>query len=173
MNKEGFKILQKAALRVLSARMITYGAGFEIKLEIDESLTDERYIISSGESSASIRAADDLSLFAAFGRFLRLSNFDGKGGFDPFIGTLDFTPKKKLRGMYFATHFNNFYHSAPIEKVYEVVEDLALRGCNSLLVWFDMHHFDSMQDAGAQSLAKRCTISSATPTVSALAARLR
>ena len=75
MNNEGFKILQNAALRVLSARMITYGAGFEIKLEIDESLTDERYIISSGESSASIRAADDLSLFAAFGRFLRISRF--------------------------------------------------------------------------------------------------
>jgi hypothetical protein len=39
--------------------------------------------------------------------------------------------------------------------VYDVIEDLALRGCNSLLVWFDMHHFESMEDAGAQALVKR------------------
>ena len=86
---------------------------------------------------------------------MRLSLFDGKGGFEPFVGTLDFTPKKKLRGMYFATHFENFYHTAPIEKVYEVIEDLALRGCNSLLVWFDMHHYSSMRDEGAQGMVKR------------------
>lgn len=155
MNGESFNILEKAAARVLSARMISCGEGFEVTLGTDDALTDERYIISSDESSASIRAADDLSLFAAFGRLLRLSRFDGRGGFEPFVGELDFTPIKKLRGMYFATHFNNFYHTAPIEKVYEVVEDLALRGCNSLLVWFDMHHFESMQDENAIALAGR------------------
>ena len=57
--------------------------------------------------------------------------------------------------MYFATHFHNFYHNAPIEQVYEVIEDLAMRGCNSLLVWFDMHHYYSMQDDGAQELVGR------------------
>ena len=155
MSEDSFAILKRCAERVLSLRKISLGKGFEITFEVDTALTDERYVITSEKTSASLRAADDLALFAAFGRFLRLSEFDGRGGFDPFVGTLDFTPKKKLRGMYFATHFSNFYHTAPIEKVYEVVEDLALRGCNSLLVWFDMHHFESMQDAGAQSLAKR------------------
>ncbi len=155
MNAESFAILDKCAERVLSLRKISLGEGFEVTFEVDKTLADERYIIVSDKDSASLRAADRLALFAAFGRFLRLSRFDGKGGFDPFVGTLDFTPKKKLRGMYFATHFDNFYHSAPIEKVCEVVEDLALRGCNNLLVWFDMHHFESMQDKGAQSLAKR------------------
>ena len=155
MCEESFKILKKAAGRVLSLRKIACDNGFEVTFEVDASLSNERYIIKSDGSAASLQAADSLALFAAFGRFLRLSRFDGRGGFAPYVGTLDFTPKKKLRGMYFATHFNNFYHTAPIEKVYEVVEDLALRGSNSLLVWFDMHHFESMKDENAIALASR------------------
>lgn len=155
MPEETFKILEKAASRLLSVRAVPMGDGFSVSLEIDPTLSDERYIIISKDNGCNLIAADALALFAAFGRFLRLSRFDGNGGFVPFEGKLDFTPKKKLRGMYFATHFDNFYHSAPLEKVFEVVEDLALRGCNSLLVWFDMHHFESMEDEGAQSLVKR------------------
>ncbi|MBE6600866.1 MAG: hypothetical protein E7640_06725, partial [Ruminococcaceae bacterium] len=155
MNAESFEILKKCAERVLGLRKIGLGEGFEVTFSLDSALTDERYVIASDSDRASLRAADDLALFAAFGRFLRLSRFDGRGGFTPFVGKLDFTPKTHLRGMYFATHFENFYHTAPLEKIYEVIEDLALRGCNSLLVWFDMHHFTSMRDEGAQKLVSR------------------
>ncbi len=155
MPLEALRILEQAAARLMAVRSVPVGEGFPISLEIDPALSDERYIIISEDNGCALRAADSLAIFAAFGRFLRLSRFDGNGGFVPFIGKLDFTPKKKLRGMYFATHFENFYHSAPIEKVYEVIEDLALRGCNSLLVWFDMHHFESMEDEGAQALVMR------------------
>ena len=152
---EAFGILEKAARRVLNVRDVPMGEGYPVSLRIDPALSGERYVIEAQDGGCCIAASDALSIFAAFGRFLRLSSFDGWGGFAPFEGVLDFTPKKKLRGMYFATHFDNFYHSAPIEKVCEVVEDLALRGCNSLLVWFDMHHFNSMDDEGAQSLVGR------------------
>ena len=155
MPHEAFRILEKAAHRLMAVRSVPMGEGFSVSLEIDTSLSDERYVIESNNVGCELRAADGLALFAALGRFFRLSRFDGKGGFLPFEGEIDFTPAKKLRGMYFATHFDNFYHAAPIEKVCEVVEDLALRGCNSLLVWFDMHHFESMEDAGAQALVKR------------------
>ncbi len=155
MPDEAFGVLERAAARILGLRFVPMGVGYSVSFEIDSALSDERYIIRSEENGTALLAAGGLALFAAFGRFLRLSRFDGKGGFEPFEGELDFTPKKKLRGMYFATHFENFYHSAPIEKVYEVIEDLALRGCNSLLVWFDMHHFESTEDEGAQSLVKR------------------
>ena len=155
MPAEAFRVLESAATRILNLRSGQMGEGCSVSFEIDATLSDERYIIISEENRCALRAADGLALFAAFGRFLRLSRFDGKGGFVPFVGELDFTPKKKLRGMYFATHFDNFYHSAPIEKVYEVIEDLALRGCNSLLVWFDMHHYGSMRDESAQIMVKR------------------
>ena len=155
MPDEAFCVLERAAARISSLRLVRMDEGYPISLEIDSALSDERYVIKSEDDSCALRAADGLALFAAFGRFLRLSRFDGVGGFEPFTGELDFTPKKKLRGMYFATHFENFYHSAPIEKVYEVIEDLALRGCNSLLVWFDMHHYSSMRDESAMRMVKR------------------
>lgn len=155
MPAEMFGIFERAAERVLTVRKVGLGGGFAVSLEVDGGLCNERYIIKSNLDGCALRAADPLALFVAFGRFLRLSSFDGKGGFLPFDGELDFTPIKKLRGMYFATHFENFYHTAPLEKVYEVIEDLALRGCNNLLVWFDMHHFESMKDEAAQSLVSR------------------
>jgi hypothetical protein len=57
--------------------------------------------------------------------------------------------------MYFATHFHNFYHDAPLPKVERYVEDLALWGCNALSVWFDMHHYSSMTDPQARAMVKR------------------
>ena len=60
-----------------------------------------------------------------------------------------------VRGMYFATHFHNFYHDAPLAEVTRYIEELALWGCNALLVWFDMHHFDNLQDPEAQRLIHR------------------
>jgi hypothetical protein len=64
-------------------------------------------------------------------------------------------PDKPVRGMYFATHFHNFYHDAPTEKIEEYVEELALWGINVLLVWFDMHHFTGIDDPAAQAMIER------------------
>ena len=50
---------------------------------------------------------------------LRRLKPDGRGGFTPLAEAVTFTPVKPLRGMYFATHFGNFYHVAPIEEVLE------------------------------------------------------
>lgn len=160
MDKDSFAILMHTAHRVLSLRALacTEGEGeYTVTLAVDPTLQNDRFVIRAAKNGAALSAANDTALHAAFGRLLRESKFDGRGGFVPpkTDTVIDFTPKSLLRGMYFATHFGNFYHHAPIESVYEVVEDLALNGCNSLLVWFDMHHFTSMQDPNAQSLVKR------------------
>jgi hypothetical protein len=57
--------------------------------------------------------------------------------------------------MYFASHFHNFYHDAPIPEVQRYVEELALWGCNALSVWFDMHHFRGLADPAAQEMLHR------------------
>ncbi len=160
MGQTSFEILKKSVARKLEEREIGFceeSGDYRLTVRTDDSLKNDRYIISVSEGGADITAANDPAVHAAVGRLLHLCRFDGRGGFVPAeAGTqVDFTPVKPLRGMYFATHFYNFYHSAPIEKVYEVVEDLALRGCNSILVWFDMHHYDSMQDEAAQKLVQR------------------
>ena len=57
--------------------------------------------------------------------------------------------------MYFATHFGNYYHTAPIEEVERYIEDLALWGVNCLVVWYDMHHFQGVDDPEAVAFRKR------------------
>lgn len=155
-------LLLHAAARYLYARGIGLarssgdpGCGYTLIFDIDNTYSDERYTLEPFEGGVSVRAADKASLFAAFGRFLEESEFDGRGGFAPPPKRVDFTPKSHLRGIYFATHYYNFYHSAPMWKVYTVIEDLALRGCNLLMTWFDMHHFTSMEDDEAKKLVSR------------------
>lgn len=153
-----FAVLCRTARRHLALRGLTVSEGsgdYTVTLTVDPSLADDRYVITPEAHGVSLAAANVSSLFAAFGRFLRASRFDGRGGFTPPQTPIDFTPKSPLRGMYFATHFGNFYHNAPLDEVFEVIEDLALRGCNNLLVWFDMHHFTSMEDPAAVLLVGR------------------
>ena len=159
VGEESFGVLLRAAERRLGERQLSLTAeeeaDYAIDVRIDSALKDDRYIIESDASGARLAAGNDVTAHAAFGRWMLESFFDGRGGFRPFEGKIDFTPLKPLRGMYFATHFCNFYHRAPIEQVYSVIEDLAGRGCNSLLVWFDMHHFTSMDDPAAVELTER------------------
>lgn len=158
MESDSFSILKKSAKRILNLRQIEIsdkGFDYEITVSVSNVFSGERFVIDADETKAEIIASDSLNVHAGLGRFFTESRFDGIGGFRPYTGKIDFTPAKSLRGMYFATHFYNFYQTAPIEKVYEVIEDLALRGCNNLFVWFDMHHFNSMQDPDAVELADR------------------
>ena len=64
-------------------------------------------------------------------------------------------PAKPHRGIYFATHFHNWYHAAPVPDVQRYVEDLALWGTNELLVWYDMHHFKGFDDPEAVAFRAR------------------
>jgi hypothetical protein len=91
------------------------------------------------------------------GKLLRTSRFE-KGRFVPGAWRGTSVPAKPVRGMYFATHFHNFYHDAPVEKVIEYIEDLALWGCNTLSVWFDMHHYTGIGDPAARKMVQRLRV---------------
>jgi hypothetical protein len=69
-----------------------------------------------------------VSIIAIFGAYRFVSGY-GNGYQEAEV--------KPIHGMYFASHFFNFYHVAPIEQVYRLQEDLALRGCNALMAWYD------------------------------------
>ena len=158
MGSESYAALLRSARRTLELRkhaLVDGAADYTITVSVDEALTNDRYIVDAGADHAVLSAANDCSVHAALGRLLIEAEFDGRGSFVVKEGVIDHTPTKSLRGMYFATHFYNFYHKAPLEEVYDVIEDLALRGCNCIEVWFDMHHYTSMQDPGAQELVER------------------
>jgi hypothetical protein len=87
---------------------------------------------------------------AGVGRLLRLARYADGSLTIPAVSLTD-APKMPVRGIYFATHFNNFYHVAPLEEVDRIVADFALWGGNSLTVWFDMHHYKGLDDPAAQA----------------------
>ena len=87
---------------------------------------------------------------AGVGKLLRTMRY-GNGTLSiPGLAVTD-TPALPVRGIYFATHFFNFYHVARLEEVDRVIEEFALWGGNSLSVWFDIHHFRSIHDPAAQA----------------------
>jgi len=101
-----------------------------------------------------ILAEDSRGLLYGGGKFLRMNTYH-QGSFT--LGTWRGTsvPEKKVRGIYFATHWFNFYHEAPIEEINRYAEDLGLWGYNSVFVWFDMHHFAGIEDPAAQAMIQR------------------
>ena len=159
MEPQSFQILTRALARRLAERGCALtdsdSADYTLTLAVDETLTADRFRIQPDGAWIACTAANSCALHAAVGYYLMQSRFDGNGGFAPYEKAVDFTPAKPLRGMYFATHFHNYYEEAPIAEVYEVIEDLALRGCNALLVWYDMHQFASVDDPKSQVLIER------------------
>lgn len=60
-----------------------------------------------------------------------------------------------VRGIYFATHFNNWYEEASDAEVVQYIGELAEWGLNQVSVWFDMHDYTGMDDPAAQRRLKR------------------
>lgn len=57
-----------------------------------------------------------------------------------------------FRAVYFANHFYNYYHAAPVDELCEYLESLALWGQSALSLWFDMHHFKGIDDPDAKKM---------------------
>ncbi len=94
------------------------------------------------------------NVVAGVGKLLRMSRY-ADGSLRLPRQTLKDRPGMPVRGIYFATHFFNFYHAAPVEEVDPIIEECALWGLNQLVVWFDMHHFASLDTPDAQKHLER------------------
>jgi len=130
-------------------------AGAEVELETRQSIGAEGYEIADGpEGGVRVLGNDGPGLLYGVGKLLRASRYD-EGQFTPSPWRGTSVPERDLRGIYFATHFHNYYHEAPVEEVTRYIEDLALWGTNCLVVWFDMHHFNGFDDPAAQDMLDR------------------
>jgi hypothetical protein len=129
-----------------------------IILDIKNGIGEEGFRIESdSDGPVRITGNDERGLLYGIGKFLRISCFENCS-FSPGSWRGTCVPQKKVRGMYFATHFHNWYHDAPVEEITRYVEELALWGCNALLVWFDMHHYRGIDDSAARKMLKRLHI---------------
>ena len=98
----------------------------------------EGFSITSGGSRVIVSGASRRARLFGLGRLLREPGFRGVS-----------SPDMPVRGIYFATHFGNWYDNAGEREMRDYIEDLALWGCNQVRVWFDMHDFRGMDDPDA------------------------
>ncbi|MHB0998069.1 MAG: hypothetical protein ACYC27_02395 [Armatimonadota bacterium] len=99
----------------------------------------EGYLLSVSDKTI-ICGADENGLLYGLGRLLRIMNYRDTGiSVEAVIEKQH--PVGKERGVYFATHFNNWYESASIDEFERYVEDMALWGVNRISTWFDMNWF--------------------------------
>ncbi len=156
--------LQETAARLLEQKLqdgtvpVLPETPLRIHLDIQPGIGREGFIIRSSEpGNITVTGNDDRGLLYGIGKLLReMPSFTPSLPDAPW--QIESVPVLPVRGMYFATHFHNFYHDAPLEEVTHYIEELALWGCNALLVWFDMHHYDSLQDLEAQRMIHRLRV---------------
>ncbi len=129
-------------------------ADCEINLGVDPSLPAESFQIKGDPCQMQILGGDRLGLLYGVGKFLRTSRRED-GQFIPSEWRGFSQPQKEVRGIYFATHFHNFYQDAPVEKVSQYIQDIALWGFNTLSVWFDLHTYPGINDPAAQAMITR------------------
>ena len=146
---------------------LRHDADLSIDLDLDTSLGTEGFRIAdavrdddagpgASDETHTIRitGGDARGLFYGVGKFLRECRFRD-GEFLPGTWRGVSVPAHEIRSMYFATHFGNYYEVAPIEEIECYVEELALWGCNTLSVWFDMHQYAGLSDPNAQAMIAR------------------
>ena len=132
------------------AKVLTQGtAPLTITLAMESGFGAEGFRIIGGEpGTIRIVGNDKRGILYGLGKFLRTSHYSANG-FTPGSWRGESVPLKPVRGIYFATHFHNYYHNAPVEEIQRYVEDLALWGYNELVVWNDLHHFNGFDDPEA------------------------
>ena len=150
------KVFARQVQQRCEAKVVTAGdAPLTVEFDVEKGIGAEGYRIEDRQGGGvRIAGNDERGLVAGVGKFLRKSRYD-KGGFTPGTWRGRSVPTRQVRGIYFATHFDNFYHDAPVEEIERYVEDLALWGLNELVVWYDMHHFAGADDPKAVEFRKR------------------
>jgi hypothetical protein len=129
-------------------------APFTLELVIEPGIGREGFRIADGRNGGvCIAGNDERGVLYGVGKFLRTSRYER--GLVPGAWRGVSVPDKPLRGIYFATHFYNYYQTAPVQDVERYVEELALWGVNSISVWYDMHHFKGFTDPEAAAFRGR------------------
>jgi hypothetical protein len=150
------KVLERQIGDRCGARVFLDGdAPLTVELAVEAGIGTEGYRIEDRPGGGvRIVGNDARGVVAGTGKFLRSSRYD-QGGFTAGTWRGTSVPQKPHRGIYFATHFHNYYHEAPVGEITCYVEDLALWGLNELVVWYDMHHFDGFEDPEALVFRER------------------
>jgi hypothetical protein len=125
-----------------------------VTLAREPGIGPEGFRIEDAADGVRIAGDDERGLVYGIGKLLHEGRY-APGRFTPGPWRGASVPAKPVRGIYFASHFHNWYHDAPLEEVERYIEELALWGVNVLSVWLDMHHYTGLDDPDAQAMLAR------------------
>jgi len=135
--------------------MATGDAPVKVELAVEPGLGQGGFRIADGPSgTVRVVGNDEHGVLYGVGKLLRTSRY-GPGGFSPGSWRGTSVPVCPVRGIYFATHFCNFYEAAPIEEVQRYLEDLSLWGVNTLMLCFPTWQFEGFDDPVSQRAIAR------------------
>ena len=139
------RILQRRIEERCGAVIADRKTDMTIRLGIDANIGEEGFRIEDGGNNIiQVTGNDKMGLIYGTGKFLHTSKYLNEGLIPSnWRGTS--IPYGKIRGMYFATHFFNWYHVAPKNEFVRYIEDLVLWGVNALMLVFpiiNLHGWD-------------------------------
>ncbi len=117
-------------------------------LAVDRTLPTESFRIDEAGAAVRINGGSPQGLLYGVGKLLRTSRYDG--AFSPSLWRGTSAPRGALRGMYFASHFHNWYHQASAAEISRYMEDLALWGANAFMVVVPMINLQGWNDPEAE-----------------------
>lgn len=144
----GFAILKNRIEQRCAVLVVEGRSGATIILTVDKTLPSEAFRIDERRGAVRVAGGSPSGLLYGIGKFLRTSGYNG--GFQPSSWRGTSAPQGSLRGMYFASHFHNWYHEAPEGEVIRYMEDLALWGVNAIMVIFPMINLQGWDDPEAE-----------------------
>lgn len=147
-------ILERQIRSRCDAKVVPDGeSAYAIELGVDPGFGSEGYKILDGASGrVRILGNDERGVLYGVGKFLRSSRYD-QGGFTPGPWRGTSIPKCSMRGIYLATHFNNYYEAASPEELEQYIEDLALWGFNLVALAYPHWQYASYEDPPARKMA--------------------
>lgn len=142
-----FKILQDRIATRCPTRVVESNAGAQLVLTIDSSLAGDAFRVDDKGGGVRIAGGSPRGLLYGVGKFLRTSRYDN--GFQPTLWRGTSQPRGTLRGMYFASHFHNWYHQASAAEIARYTEDIALWGVNAIKLAFPTLNIKDWDDPEA------------------------
>jgi len=108
---------------------------FTVRFLLDETMTEEAFDISDTENGLLIKGGSFKGLVFGLGQLLHKSRY-----YDDGMHITDWrgysAPDCSFRVIYFAAHFNNWYHNTARENLAKYLEDLMLWGYNGICCFY-------------------------------------
>jgi hypothetical protein len=151
-----FEILKSRVGKRCPIRVVRADTDAQLILAVSASLPQEGFSIENAEGVVRVSGGSPSGLIYGVGKFLRTCRYNNGFELADWRGTA--VPQGAFRGLYFASHFHNWYQTAPDTEIIEYMEDLTLWGVNALMISFpliNLRDWDDPQTSVATAMVRK------------------